>query len=92
LRIEAFSAGTLGPSWWGGETEPAGDKDQTNLGNWDSPGAVDHCKLLADARQVIAEAERLSALDGEERCATVSFCVLTFLGGETIICQDGLGT
>lgn len=62
-----MTIGTLEPSWWGGETVPAGDFDSTRLGNWDSPGAVDHNKLLADAKQLIAEAERLSGIDGEDR-------------------------
>ena len=65
--FNTMAIGTLGPSWWGGETEPAGDFKETKQGNWDSPGAVDHNKLLADAKQLIAEAERLSAADGEQR-------------------------
>eukprot|EP01047_Picozoa_sp_COSAG01_P003229 COSAG01_NODE_94_length_26962_cov_9.110933_13_plen_100_part_00 len=57
----------LVPSWWGGATDPAGDFEASRRGNWDSPGAVDHCKLLCDARKIIAEAQRLSAIDGAER-------------------------
>lgn len=59
--------GQLGPSWWGGETDPVGDYEKTGQGNWDSPGAVDHNKLLADARLIISEAERSSAADGLDR-------------------------
>ena len=69
---------TLGPSWWGGETNPDGDYAQTKSGNWDTPGAVDHCKLLADAKQLIAEAERLSAIDGEERLVVMEGFMLFY--------------
>ena len=65
--FNTMAIGSLEPSWWGGETAPAGDFAKSKRGNWDSPGAVDHCKLLADAKHLIAEAERLSAADGEHR-------------------------
>lgn len=76
--FNTMAIGTLGPSWWGGETAPDGDKNQTKLGNWDSPGAVDHCKLLADAKQLVAEAERLSAVDGEERLVVMEGFMLFY--------------